>query len=142
MSKTIVCPECNGMGWVSDPGCALSRKCERCGGVGEVDLYPSAGGNKVSYEQRRGIYKAALRRWGAELQTLVAIEEMSELTKELCKIGRGTRDLEALADEIADVIIMLEQLRMIYGINEEVCQRMDYKILRLEMRLGTPEEDA
>lgn len=92
--------------------------------------------NKINYEGRKKVYQAALRKWGADLQTMMAVEEMSELTKEICKIKRGKMDLDALADEIADVTIMLEQLRMIYGLNDAVCDHMDAKILRLQSRVG------
>ena len=92
--------------------------------------------NKINYEDRKKIYQAALRKWGVGLQTMMAVEEMSELTKEICKIKRGKMDLDALADEIADVTIMLEQLREIYGLNDAVCDHMDAKILRLQSRVG------
>lgn len=92
--------------------------------------------NKINYEDRKNVYQAALRKWGADLQTMMAVEEMSELTKEICKIKRGKMDLDALADEIADVTIMLEQLREIYGLNDAVCDHMDAKILRLQSRVG------
>ena len=92
--------------------------------------------NKINYEDRKNVYQAALRKWGVGLQTMMAVEEMSELTKEICKIKRGKIDLDALADEIADVTIMLEQLREIYGLNDAVCDHMDAKILRLQSRVG------
>lgn len=92
--------------------------------------------NKINYEDRKKVYQAALRKWGVDLQTMMAVEEMSELTKEICKIKRGKMDLDALADEIADVTIMLEQLREIYGLNDAVCDHMDAKILRLHSRVG------
>ena len=38
--------------------------------------------------------------------------------------------------KIADVTIMLEQLRGIYGLNDAVCDHMDAKILRLQSRVG------
>ena len=92
--------------------------------------------NKINYEDRKKVYQAAMRKWGVDLQTMMAVEEMSELTKEICKIKRGKMDLDALADEIADVTIMLEQLREIYGLNDAVCDHMDAKILRLQSRVG------
>lgn len=92
--------------------------------------------NKINYEDRKNVYQAALRKWGVDLQTMMAVEEMSELTKEICKIKRGKMDLDALSDEIADVTIMLEQLREIYGLNDAVCDHMDAKILRLQSRVG------
>ena len=95
--------------------------------------------NKINYEDRKKVYQAALRKWGVDLQTMMAVEEMTELTKEICKIKRGKMDLDALADEIADVTIMLEQLREIYGLNDAVCDHMDAKILRLQSRVGGAE---
>ena len=95
--------------------------------------------NKINYEDRKKVYQAALNKWGVDLQTMMAVEEMSELTKEICKIKRGKMDLDALADEIADVTIMLEQLRAIYGLNDAVCDHMDAKILRLQSRVGGAE---
>ena len=95
--------------------------------------------NKINYEDRKKVYQAALRKWGVDLQTMMAVEEMSELTKEICKIKRGKMDLDALADEIADVTVMLEQLREIYGLNDAVCDHMDAKILRLQSRVGGAE---
>ena len=95
--------------------------------------------NKINYEDRKKVYQAALRKWGVDLQTMMAVEEMSELTKEICKIKRGKMDMDALADEIADVTIMLEQLREIYGLNDAVCDHMDAKILRLQSRVGGAE---
>ena len=92
--------------------------------------------NKINYEDRKKVYQAALNKWGVDLQTMMAVEEMSELTKEICKIKRGKIDLDALADEIADVTIMLEQLREIYDLNDDVCDHMDAKILRLQSRVG------
>ena len=40
----------------------------------------------------------------------IFFEEMSELQKELCKHDRGKDNREAIAEEIADVQIMLEQM--------------------------------
>ena len=50
------------------------------------------------------------------MQTMVAIEEMSELTKELVKQMRGRDNKDAIAEEMADVEIMMCQLRLMYGI--------------------------
>lgn len=92
--------------------------------------------NKIEYEERKDVYRNAVAKWGATMQSVVAIEELSELQKELCKTIRGTADYEHLAEEIADATIMLEQLRMIYDLNDLVCHKMDEKIERLNRRLG------
>lgn len=93
--------------------------------------------NAVSYDERKEVYLRALHKWGAQNQTMIAVEEMSELTKEICKLHRGKKELEDLADEIADVTIMMEQLRLIYGVNDLVCAHMDMKVRRLQHRIDT-----
>ncbi|MEE1199033.1 MAG: hypothetical protein U0L09_00120 [Christensenellales bacterium] len=91
--------------------------------------------NKIPYEERVKTYTNALCRYGRNAQMVVAIEELSECQKEICKILRGGGDLEHLAEEIADATIMLEQLRLFFSINDLVGKKMDEKILRLENRL-------
>lgn len=61
------------------------------------------------------VYEYALHHYGGELQTMVCIEEMSELTKELCKHARGESNVDAIAEEIADVEIMLAQMKMLHN---------------------------
>ena len=50
--------------------------------------------------------------------------------------GRGDREL--FADELADLTIMLEQLCLIYDVNDLVCEHMDLKAIRLQHRIGVP----
>ena len=68
---------------------------------------------------------------GAGAEVDVAIEEMSELTKELIKHRRGQRNIHAIAEEIADVEIMLEQLKMIFQCSGLVAEQVDFKIGRI-----------
>ena len=91
--------------------------------------------NKISYEERSTVYAEALTTFGANCQLVVALEEMSELQKEICKALRGDIHPAHLAEELADATIMLEQVRQIFGINEPVCEMMDSKILRLRQRI-------
>ena len=51
----------------------------------------------------REILKRAVETYGAQAQTLMVFEEMSELQKELCKHARGKDNREAIVEEIADV---------------------------------------
>lgn len=81
------------------------------------------------------ILTAALNRWGPELQTAVAIEEMAELTKELCKHARGAHNTDAIAEEMADVYVMLSQMEILYGVEERVIWWHNAKLARLETRL-------
>ena len=91
--------------------------------------------NKICYEDRKKVYESAIEKYGKDLQIIVAIEEMSELQKELCKYIRGEANLDPIAEETADTTIMLEQLRMIFHCNTKVCKFMDRKVKRLAKRL-------
>lgn len=82
------------------------------------------------------IYADAIVCYGTANQIRMAIEEMSELTKELCKFFRESKNVEAIASEIADVSIMLEQLIMIFGCRGEVIYYVDKKTERLRDRLA------
>lgn len=84
---------------------------------------------------RRTIYKKAIQENGQHMQQMVAIEEMSELIKELVKYSRGADNKNHIAEEIADVIIMLEQLIVMFGNATEVKQYKEQKIIRLQERL-------
>lgn len=87
--------------------------------------------NKISYEERAQVYTDALSTFGTGMQLIVALEEMSELQKEITKALRGDLNPLHLAEEVADATIMLEQLRQIFNINDPVCEMMDNKIIRL-----------
>ena len=60
----------------------------------------------------------------------MVVEEMSELTKELCKELRNRGNVENIADELADVEITLAQLKIIYNIHDLVEQHKDFKLHR------------
>ena len=92
-------------------------------------------------DSRMAVYNKALSKWGEANQSVVAIEELSECQKEICKQLRGTGNMENMAEEIADSIIMLEQLQMIFSISNLVAQYMDAKIERLDSRIGEDSND-
>lgn len=78
----------------------------------------------------------AIETFDKDNQCKIAIEEMSELTKELCKNFRGRPNIESIAEEIADVKIMLMQLELIFDCTDEVLKWQDYKLRRLEDRIN------
>lgn len=80
-------------------------------------------------------YAAAVEAYGKNSQLIMAMEEMAELTKELSKNIRGDKNASAIAEEIADVEIMLEQLKIIFHNRAEVDQQRSYKLGRLAGRL-------
>jgi DNA-binding transcriptional regulator GbsR (MarR family) len=87
------------------------------------------------------ILSKAIAVYGVENQTIKAIEEMSELIKELSKVLLGKEDNDHIREEIADVEIMIEQLKDMYdthdGKNIEAFR--NEKITRLGKRLDEDE---
>ncbi|HHV27404.1 MAG TPA: hypothetical protein GXX63_09440 [Tissierellia bacterium] len=82
------------------------------------------------------ICKQALDIYGKEAQICMVFEEMAELQKELCKYLRGSEIVGNITEEIADVEIMLEQMRLLFDIEKEVEEMKEYKLKRLAERLG------
>ena len=85
-------------------------------------------------------------RYGIERQSLVAMEELSELQKAISKLVRNpeekTKPLEFkglrdnLIEEMADVIICMDQLKEFYGIDHSDIQSViDSKQTRQRRRL-------
>ena len=89
-------------------------------------------------EKYQKIIVDILNRYGKEKQVLQAVEEMSELSKELVKnINRGEKNRTEIILEIADVTIMLAQLNYIYDIKQdEMLGAMEYKLLRQQERMA------
>jgi len=79
--------------------------------------------------------KSIANHYGREHQVLIAIEEMSELTKELCKYFRRFDRKKEIIEEVADVQIMLEQLIELFGIEGDVDKMVDYKLNRQIRRM-------
>lgn len=89
----------------------------------------------MTYGERERIYKKAIEQYGPFHQTVISMEEMAELIKELSKNYRGESNRPRIAEEVADVRIMMEQLCIIYNIKEEVEREMKKKLARLEKSL-------
>lgn len=90
----------------------------------------------ISRKEIIDTYKQAIKTYGEHAQKLMAIEEMSELTKEICKDFRWKLDREHLIEEMADVLIMLDQMLILYKISgEEVGLMRIKKVERLKERL-------
>lgn len=83
----------------------------------------------------KNVIEDAIKTFGEKNQKIVAIEELSELQKELTKDLRGQMNSYNLAEEFADVLIMLHQLIRIYGIESKVNVYWDYKIEKLKERI-------
>ena len=82
-----------------------------------------------------------VRIYGKRSQVDMAIEEMSELTKALLKERRipdGKAYADHIAEEMADVTIMLMQLQMIFDNSEKIQEQITYKLERQRKRLFAP----
>ena len=96
----------------------------------------------ITYQEVIDTYKKAIKTYGKKAQKLMAIEEMSELTKEICKDFRGMLDREHLIEEIADVTITIYQLLMMYEIGDNEIQQMcERKVERLKERLDKANDE-
>ena len=91
--------------------------------------------NPITYEERAAVYTAARETFGDANQLMKALEELTEVKLEIHRALDGRGDLLHLAEEVADAFIMLEQVRQIFGIDAEVQEAMDGKILRLRQRI-------
>ena len=79
----------------------------------------------------------ALYTYGVQKQTFQALSELGELVAVLARLRQGTRH-DVLADdvreEIADVFIVLYQLRETFG-SDEVDAMIEHKLERLQQRI-------
>jgi len=74
--------------------------------------------------------------WGKEAQMMQAVEEMSELIKELMKnINRKRDNLDDIIEETADVEVMLEHIKYCYDIEKQVADVKVKKIEKLTKKL-------
>jgi len=62
------------------------------------------------------VYKKLVEKFGAEHQLYVTVEEMAEAIARITQfLNRGRNVEDDMIDELADVVIMLEQCKVIYG---------------------------
>lgn len=93
--------------------------------------------NKMVLDQENiDVYKKLYEKY-KDKQFVVAIEELSELQKELCKILRNEDyDTRNIAEEIADVSIMLEQIMVALNIpSSTIADIRATKLFRTRKRL-------
>ncbi len=89
-------------------------------------------------KKKRAIFSQAIKKWGVDAQAAMAIEEMAELTKELCKLKRQGYTytdvtIQPLIEEIADVRLMVDQVAYMFDINGQ--DMYDFKLNKIAKRL-------
>lgn len=111
----------------------LDEYCEALG-MAVAALKQSAGRNA---QHETDVFKDAIKEFGETAQILMVFEEMAELQKELCKYLRNGESDEAvccIAEELADVEIMLDQMKLLFGTGR-VQREREKKVQRLRARL-------
>lgn len=97
--------------------------------------------NRVEYEkaikQRVPNLEQIIEVGTPEKQIIVAMEELSELIKELAKYMRGNGNEENIQEEVCDCIIMIDQLRLMFKLDAyDIDEIINMKIKRTLKRLG------
>lgn len=82
------------------------------------------------------ILHSAVEQFGEVPQLVMTMEETSELTQALSKYLRGNDNQDNIAEEMADVYIMLRQLEIIFKNENLVESYIEKKIKRLSERLN------
>ena len=94
---------------------------------------------------KKQVYEQLIEKFGAENQILKCVEELNELGQVLCKLKSKSENkalvIKNIIEEIADVEIMLEQIKLILGIEESDVKKMkSYKLHRTVRRYGIIDE--
>lgn len=70
-------------------------------------------------DKQHAVWRESIRKYGKEMQSIVCMEECSELIQVVSKCLRGKPDAtDNLAEEMADVTICLYLLKEMYGITD------------------------
>lgn len=77
----------------------------------------------------------AIDKYGVDAQILQAVEELNELAMDLMHYRKGKAAHRKVVEEIADVRIMTDQLRIIFG-EDLTDDAQEYKLERLAKRLA------
>jgi NTP pyrophosphatase (non-canonical NTP hydrolase) len=86
--------------------------------------------------EEKAVFISALEKFGNDNQIFQLFEEMGELTVAINGYRRGRCTLEDVKEEIADVEIMLEQMKIIFNATEEdIEEHKQYKTTRLKERV-------
>lgn len=79
----------------------------------------------------KNTYCDVIEFFGAGAQKVKALEELSELQVELVRDLNGSGNIDAIIEETADVMNMMEQICIIYGIGDLVEQMKGIKMNRV-----------
>lgn len=91
----------------------------------------------MSDEELQTIWQQSIDHYGKRMQSIVCMEECAELIQAISKKLRDpTSPNDHLSEEMADVIICLHQLKLMYGITDKaISDWVDAKTLRTAKRM-------
>jgi len=92
----------------------------------------------VNKEETIKLFNEAIGLWGADSQIRMMFEEMAELTKALCKLDRSKNSPEDtlnVCEEITDVEIVLEQMKLIFRNDDYRASIRNQKLERLKEKV-------
>lgn len=107
-----------------------------------VAALKQSAGRDVQHET--DVFKDAIKEFGDAAQVTMVFEEMAELQKELCKWIRNGNSVELthnIAEEIADVEIMLDQMKLFFGCALLSLNYRREKVARLAGRIEKIKKD-
>ena len=110
--------------------------------VGGWWAYAATKEDKRQLDAKIEAFCAALYHYGGQAQITMVFEEMAELQDVLCKFLRGRVDGDTyanIAEELADVGIMLDQMAIEFEVEDAVSEQRASKVQRLRERI---ENDA
>lgn len=98
--------------------------------------------NEINPNIEIDVFQAAIDTWGENSQVSMAIEEMAELIVELNKyfFRNNKKRREKLIEEMADVELMLAQIRKIINADSEIDYWRIFKTQRLIKRINKYEK--
>lgn len=88
-----------------------------------------------SVNYRTAIYNRAIETYGKELQLSILQEEAAEVIHAVSKMRRNGIS-NGLIEELADLEIMIEQVKIVLDCAKEIEKIKDEKIKRLEVRMN------
>jgi NTP pyrophosphatase (non-canonical NTP hydrolase) len=82
------------------------------------------------------LYEECIKKWGVYPQLIQFYGEVGELMAAVCDFDRKRVSKQKIVDEIADVLIMINQIKVLTKVTDSEIQIMkEYKLKRLEERL-------
>lgn len=90
---------------------------------------------------RNELCRAALQFYGDEHQIRKCMEELSELSVAVCHCYDGKDSVRHVAEEIADVENLIEQMKILFNCHDQVDRQRRFKLEALADRMGLTFQD-